>query len=101
MFPRSSSTDVSFFDYEGHLSTTLAIEIRLHAGTWTSTAEEISPELEKKLPKPEGKTNPMCLLRFKLKGGETASVDGIGLPFVAECEDDNLIVNCGHPLDGV
>jgi len=100
-FPRSAHNAVAFAGGDGKPSPALVIEIRLHVGTWTSTADEVSDKLLAALPARETtKTAKMCVLRLRLNDGEKAAVDGLGFPFIGNGEDDG-IVNHGHLMEGV
>jgi len=100
-FPRLPSSAVAFANVNGKPSEALIIEIRLHVGTWTSTAEEVSDKLLAALPARETtKTAKMCILKFKLNDGEKPFVEGFGFPYIGN-DKDNLIVNDDGLLDGV
>lgn len=101
-FPRATNTGIGFFNEDGQPSSVLTIDIKLHVGTWESTADEVPDHMLAALPAREsGNAKKMGLLRFTLNDGEKPSVDGLGLPFVARDTEDDEIVNHGAPVEGI
>lgn len=101
-FPRATNGNIAFFDEAGQPSSVLTVTVKLHAGTWTSSAEVLPDAMLATLPAPESsKAHNMLVLRFTLNKCQKPSVDSFGLPFVARDAEDDRIVNHGEVIEGV